>query len=141
MNRLAVKDFTFSDGTNLPAGSMLQVSAIHMHLDAEVFDDPLKFDGFRFVKMKERAVSEGHPEKKFDIVTTGAHSLAFGHGKHACPGRFFAAMEIKLMLAYVVMTYDMKLVGGVRPPDSPFLYTRMPNARAEVLFRRRKVDA
>jgi len=140
MNRLAVKDFTFSDGTNLPAGSILQASAIYMHLNAEVFEDPLKFDGFRFIKMKESAMSEGHPEKKFDVVTTGVHSMAFGHGRHACPGRFFAAMEMKMMFAYVVMTYDTKLVGGVRPPDSRFLHSRLPNTTAEVLFRKRKVD-
>ncbi len=140
MIRLAVKDFTFSDGTTLPAGSMVQVLARHMHLDAEVFEDPLKFDGFRFVKMKERALSEGHLEKKFDVVTTSAHSLAFGYGRHACPGRFFAAMEIKLMFAYIVMTYDTKLEGGVRPPDSRFLQSRLPNTTAEVLFRKRRVD-
>lgn len=140
MQRLAMKEFTFSDGTKVPAGSMLQVSAIHMHLDAEVFEDPMKFDGFRFVKMKDRAIAEGHPEKKFDLVTTGVHSMTFGYGRHACPGRFFASMVIKLMLAYAVMTYDMKLVGGVRPPDMRFLQSCVPNPTAEVLFRKRKVD-
>ena len=92
--------------------------------------------------MKERrAVSEGHPEKKFDVVTTSVHSMAFGHGRHACPGRFFAAMEVKLMFAYIVMTYDTKLVGGVRLPGSRLLQTCLPNTTAEVLFRKRKVDA
>lgn len=31
------------------------------------------------------------------LVTTSPNHLAFGHGKHACPGRFFAATEIKII--------------------------------------------
>jgi len=67
--------------------------------------------------MKERAVMEGHPDKKFDIVSISPHSLGFGQGRAACPGRFLAAADLKMMLTYVVVTYDLKLADGVRPPD------------------------
>jgi len=71
-------------------------------------------------------------------VSTGIGSLAFGHGRHACPGRYLAACELKLMLAHVVMAYDVKLENdGVRPEDMWIVTTCVPNPNAKVLFRRR----
>lgn len=39
--------------------------------------------------------------------------MAFGYGRHACPGRFFAANEIKLICAQILLNYDLKLPEGV----------------------------
>jgi len=65
--------------------------------------------------------------------------LAFGYGKHACPGRFFAANELKAMLCYVVMNYDVKLEGDskVRPENMYMGASVSPNPFAKVMFRRR----
>ena len=54
------------------------------------------------------------------------------------PGRFFAAIELKSMLAYVVVTYDMKLEDNVTHPPSWHIgtYTAV-NPRAKVMFRNR----
>ncbi len=46
------------------------------------------------------------------FASTGVNSLQFGLGRHACPGRFFAVMELKLLLAHLVMNYDVKLPDG-----------------------------
>jgi cytochrome P450 len=88
--------------------------------------------------MKEDAILDGKPNKKFDMISTSAQFLPFSHGRHACPGRFFAAVEIKMMLAYMLMTYDMKLVDGIRPPDIIVMNSPVANPSAEVLFRRRQ---
>jgi cytochrome P450 len=138
MGRLAVNEFTFSDGTTVPAGTTLSVPVGHIHLDPETYEDPKRFDGFRFIKMKERAAADGHPDKKFDMVSTSLQSLAFSHGRHACPGRFFAAVEVKLMLACVVMTYDVKMVDCVRPPEKWLMHNRVQDDTVEVLFRKRR---
>ncbi|KAF8959646.1 cytochrome P450 [Flammula alnicola] len=136
MQRVAVKDFTFSDGTIVPRGTTVGVAVQRAHMTESVYEDPMKFDGFRFVKMKER---EGM-EKKFDMVSTSCESLAFGHGRHACPGRYFATCELKLMLAHTVVTYDVKLeTEGVRPADMWVATACVPNPKANVLFRRRVV--
>jgi cytochrome P450 len=140
MDREPINDYIFADGTKVPAGATLSVALQNANLNPDSYDDPLKFDGFRFIKMKERAILDGRPEKKFDMVTTNVGSLSFGHGRHVCPGRFFASTEIKLMLAYVVTTYDVKMrEDGVRPPDALFVNRISPNPTAEVLFRRREV--
>jgi cytochrome P450 len=46
----------------------------------------------------------------------------FGYGRHACPGRFFAANEIKMMVANFVLAYDMRHPEGVteRYPNLSF---------------------
>jgi cytochrome P450 len=135
MDREPVNDYIFADGTKVPAGATLSVALRNANLNPDSYDEPLKFDGFRFIKMKER-----HPKKNFDMVTTNASSLSFGHGRHVCPGRFFASTEIKLMLAYVVTTYDLKMrEEGVRPPDDLFVNRIWPNRSADVLFRSRKL--
>ena len=138
MGRYAMADYTFSDGTSIPAGTIVGVSASSVHRDPQTYEDPLRFDGFRFVKMKERAALDGCPDKIFDMVTTNANFVAFGQGRHACPGRFFAAAEIKLLFAYIVTTYDIKLVDDSRPLDSFHLNGIMPDPAARVYFRRRQ---
>ena len=111
------------------------------HLDETIYEDPSKFDGFRFVKMKERQRQDGSnasSEKRFDIVTLSVNFLGFGYGRHACPGRFFVANEMKLMLAHIVLTYEVKLeTKGIHPPDVWMVTARIPNTTANVLFRKR----
>ena len=138
MGRYAIVDYTFSDGTFIPAGTVLSVSSSSVHLDPQTYEDPLKFDGFRFIKMKDRAAVEGHPDRKFDMVTINSDSVAFGQGRHACPGRFFASTELKILLAYIVKTYDVKLVDDARPPNLSRMNGILPHPAAKVYFRKRR---
>ena len=134
-----LQDYTFSDGTTVPAGSRVAVRVDGAHHNADLYPDPLRFDGFRFVKMREEAISNGSSGKTFDLVSVNANYLPFGYGRHACPGRFFAAYELKQMLAHVVHNYDVKFKdGGVRPPNKPFMAISFPDPTAEVLFRKRQ---
>lgn len=138
IGRVAINDYTFANGEKVPAGTMLAAAASSAHTDPSTYERPLEFDGFRFLKMRERAKLDGKLNEKFDMVSTSAHFLAFSHGRHACPGRFFATVEIKMMLAYMVVSYDMKLADGVRPPDVVLMNTPLANPSAEVLFRQRR---
>jgi len=118
----------------VPRGTTIALSVDSAHLNEKIYPDALKFDPFRFVKLKEQDQSG----KRFDLVTTGLDSLGFGHGRHSCPGRFLAVCQIKLMLAHVVMNYDVKFAKeGVRPKDMWFLTSCSPNPDAQVLFRKR----
>ncbi|KAJ7078772.1 cytochrome P450 [Mycena epipterygia] len=140
MMRKVVKPggYTMSDGTVLPPGAFVSVAARAAHHDPEFYGSPYVFDGFRFAKMREGdGAGEGF---KHHFVTTGVDYLAFGLGKHACPGRFFAAVESKAMLAHVVLNYDVKLEAeGVRPPDAEFAGMRLPNMEGRVCVRRREI--
>ena len=134
MKRFVRRDYTFSNGTTVPRGVLLVVAGHTIHTDKNIYPDALSFDPFRFVKLKEQETSG----RKFDMVTTSVDWLTFGHGKHACPGRYFAACEFKLMMAHVVMNYDVKLENaGVRPEDKWIATSCVPNPNVKVLFRRR----
>ena len=57
------------------------------------------------------------------------------------PGRFFAANELKAMLAYMVLNFDMKLGGdGKRPENVHWGPTVIPAPDARVLFRKRQTS-
>lgn len=45
------------------------------------------------------------------FVTTSPESLVFGHGAHACPGRFFASNEIKIVMIEMLRSWDFRLKG------------------------------
>ncbi|KAJ6557762.1 cytochrome P450 [Mycena capillaripes] len=141
MNRkvVAKNDFTFSDGTVIPYGSFLSVTGLAVQHDPANYDHPEIFDGFRFSRMRDegdRQATQGI--FKSHMVSTAPEHLAFGHGKHACPGRFFAATELKAMLAHVLLAYDVKADGGVRPLDYSFGRTRSPNPVAQIWIRKRQ---
>jgi cytochrome P450 len=53
---------------------------------------------------------EGHVAH---LVSAGPNHLGFGHGVHACTGRFFVSSEVKIALCRLLLKYDRKL------PDSP----------------------
>ncbi|TFK56600.1 cytochrome P450 [Heliocybe sulcata] len=133
MSRKALKPFTFSDGTVIPPGVYVNAAQAATHHDEEYYPDPDVFDGLRFAK------GEGESSKQH-LTSTGNDYVPFGHGRHACPGRFFAANTMKTMLAHLVVAYDVKLENeGVRPPDRWFGPVSSPNAKAKVLFRKRQV--
>ena len=67
-----------------------------------------------------------------------SHPLYFLFSRHS-PGRFFAANELKLMLAHIVLHYDVRSeVPGAVPPVRQFGQNTAPSTTARVLFRKRQ---
>ncbi|KAI0640078.1 cytochrome P450 [Trametes polyzona] len=136
--RKSLKDVTLSDGTFIPKGTLVAVPVHSMSRDDALYADANTFDAFRFSRMRER---EGEATKH-QYVNTSTEYVSFGHGKHACPGRFFAANELKAMLAYLVLNYDIKLPGdGKRPANLYWGPTVVASPTAQVLFRKRQTKA
>ena len=55
------------------------------------------------------------------------------------PGRFFAANELKAMLAFMVVNYDLKLAGdGARPANVFFGSSVVPAPSGQLMFRKRQ---
>jgi len=134
LKRQVKKDYTFSDGTTIPAGNLVSVPMLPIHLDPEIYSNPKTFDGFRFEKMrKERGEDTKHKFASLDL-----DYLIFGHGRQACPGRFFAAAELKTMIAHVLLNYDIKMANDAgRPANIHIASEMMPDPTAEILFRKR----
>ena len=82
MERKAMKDFTFSDGTFIPKGTHVAALARPVHLDEKNYEDPLSFKPFRFAEARE-GVDDLRDAVKNQLATTSLQYLLFGHGKHA----------------------------------------------------------
>lgn len=115
--RRVMKPYTFKDGSKAPVGAMLAVPVYAISRDPALFPNPDKFDPYRFSKLREDG-SNGHYQ--FASVTNG--TMAFGSGKYACPGRYFAALEIKLLIIHILQGFDLKAV-----PDSDGVARRYQN--------------
>jgi cytochrome P450 len=111
------------------------IRAIPINNDSSLWPNPEKFDGLRFYNLRQQPGSE----MKYQHTSTGADNINFGHGIWACPGRFFASAEIKVIMAYLITHYEIKLQPGKgRPGHFHYGFAILPDEGAEVLFRRRE---
>ncbi|KAF5350899.1 hypothetical protein D9758_010538 [Tetrapyrgos nigripes] len=119
LSRKVMKDFTFSNGTTVPVGTILSAANWAMHRDDGIYPDSLDFKPWRFSYMRHQ---EGE-SIKHQFVTPTLEWMLFGQGKHACPGRFFAAAELKSLVAHILLNYDIKFANDSRelPPLTKFL--------------------
>ena len=127
LERLVVRDTHLPDGTLLPRGSIIAVDSSDMW-SPKVHSDPDVFDGYRFFRMREA----GDGSTSF-VSSTKEHNV-FGGGRHICPGRFLASVEIKLCLVHILLKYDVRLAEGCVPKTIKNGLFQMvdPMARVEV---------
>ncbi|KAI9806379.1 MAG: hypothetical protein M1825_006494 [Sarcosagium campestre] len=164
---VAAKDgLVLKDGTHLPKGTVLSSASYSIHHDDDVYANANAYDPFRFsdnrtsldraaagasantaadgpgIHTTEQDAAHQHRAeilrgKNNATVTTSPSFLAFSHGRHACPGRFFAANEIKLLLAYLTLNYELEPL-ETRPADIWMATNCIPNLKATIRVRRRK---
>ncbi|KAJ7250589.1 cytochrome P450 [Mycena rebaudengoi] len=130
--------FTFSNGVTLPFGAIVSVANYATHHDDAYYRAAKQFDGFRFSNIREAA--DGFDTIRYQMVHTTPDYITFGHGRHSCPGRFFAANELKAALAHIVLFYDIQLgdnCHGVKPPNHWLSIALIPDKNAHVMFRKR----
>ncbi|KAL1639420.1 hypothetical protein SLS58_008001 [Diplodia intermedia] len=129
MTRVATTDVVIPSLPHLPlpTGTMLAISSSEPLRDPSTFRDPHLFIGDRFLRLREEAVAAasaaaGKTDEsddnsntagyKWQYATTSAQHVGFGHGPHACPGRFLAAAELKVALALLLLKYDWRFGEG-----------------------------
>ncbi|KAK7746226.1 hypothetical protein SLS62_009442 [Diatrype stigma] len=139
MRRQATQDIKLSDGTTIRKGQKVITDATHMWSAAHYGADAGQFDGARFLRLRQA----GGRERQGQLVSTSAEHLGFGHGHYACPGRFFAANEIKILLCHLLLKYDWELAPGSEHPRATpngFFIVGDPSTRFRVRRRREELD-
>ncbi|KAL6788456.1 cytochrome P450 [Trichoderma sp. SZMC 28012] len=135
--RKVLKPIDLSDGTHLPAGTRVLAPQAGISVDGQFFPNPEEFDPLRFYHMRQESAEASN---RWQFTSLNDTNLNFGAGKHACPGRFFAGNEIKLILAFFLINYDVRLKkGDERPKPMAMVMTKGPDAKAEFEFRRRQL--
>lgn len=113
----ASKGLTMENGLHLPKGSRVCISSHGLHNDESVYTDATRYDAFRYSRVLEQpAENETASPKPLSqsLAATSEVYLPFGHGKHSCPGRFFAADEMKIIFAYIFSNYEIMLIEETR---------------------------
>lgn len=131
------------DGIALPKGCTVSFIAYWTQTDIDNFENPFKYDPFRFSRAREAEKDEqGKPGlASLSFVSTGTQNLAFSHGKHACPGRFLVDFELKMIIAYVLMNYDIEFppeYKGKRPQNQWLTDACFPPEDVSIRVRRKE---
>lgn len=122
--RGVVKPFEFK-GYQVPAGWLAQYSILQTQRSPEVYTNPEQFDPDRFSPERQEA-----KQKPFSLI-------GFGGGPRICLGIAFAKLEMKLVMAYLLRSYEWELLPNqnLEPNVIP---TRRPKDGLKVKFRRRE---
>ncbi|KAK1141873.1 hypothetical protein N8T08_008386 [Aspergillus melleus] len=130
--RKALRPITLSDGTSIAPGTFTLAPANAVNFDNAIYPNADTFDGLRFYKLRQSSVDE---ENKHQLTSITKTQLQFGSGRHACPGRWFASHQVKLVLAKVIDGFELRLKGDQRPKGLLFQTNQLPDPKAEILFR------
>ncbi|KAJ5657107.1 hypothetical protein N7507_009057 [Penicillium longicatenatum] len=130
MQRIVTEDMQLQDGLDIPKGTYVAVTTNHM------WKSEPKFDGYRYLNMR----SQAGKEHKAHLVAYSLDHMGFGIGRHACPGRFFAANEVKIALCHILLKYDWKLIKGNAEDLQRSAIEIHLNPRVSVAVRRRREE-
>ncbi|WP_417458344.1 cytochrome P450 [Kordiimonas sp.] len=99
--RETVRDVEYA-GHVIPKGTVIGISMVATHRDAEVWEKPQDFDPMRF--SPEGGVRARH---RFAWVP-------FGGGAHMCLGLHFAYMQAKVIMTHLLPHYEISLPEGYK---------------------------
>ncbi|KAH8888269.1 cytochrome P450 [Thozetella sp. PMI_491] len=134
--------FRFHDGFELPQGAKVAIPALAIQTSLDNFQDPLTVDISRFAKLRPAAgPNDGDEGDKWGASTISETNLAFGFGRHACPGRFYAVRKAKMIFSKLIMEYDIKWEGTKsRPPSLSVNGQFAPNQSQKIFLRKRNMS-
>ncbi|XP_015667846.2 cholesterol 7-alpha-monooxygenase [Protobothrops mucrosquamatus] len=106
--RVAKKDFILqlgNDSYNIRKDDIIAVYPQLLHLDPEIYPDPLtfKFDRYLGENGEEKTFYRNGHKLKY-------YYMPFGTGLAKCPGRLFAINEIKQFLSFLLFYFEVELV-------------------------------
>ncbi|KAK6822870.1 cytochrome P450 [Apiospora arundinis] len=157
--RKVMKDGLVTDkGVPLKKGTIVSFLASQAQMDPAKFTNAAVFDPWRFSRpiwseqeKKEKSQENGgvngeqQPKEKAayhkdSFVTTSPDYLPFGHGRHACPGRFLVDFELKMTVAYILKHYDLEFppeYNGKRPANGQIAELSTPPPGVKIRVKRR----
>ncbi|ALF53279.1 cytochrome P450 [Nostoc piscinale CENA21] len=109
--RGVIKEFEYN-GFYVPAGWQLYYSILMTHNLAEIYPEPERFDPERFSPQRQE-----HKKYPFSLI-------GFGGGPRVCIGMAFAKMEMKIVAAHLLRSYDWEIL-----PNQSLASVRIPTNR------------
>jgi cytochrome P450 len=112
LGRETVGDVTLADGSFIPAKTTVFIAPKLLHVRADVFSDPMRFDPDRWL---------GPSPPPFAFVP-------FGGGARRCIGEDFAWMEASIVLLALARRYRFVMDTGLDVPTLPSVTLRPAGA-------------
>ncbi|KAI1413681.1 cytochrome P450 [Hypoxylon sp. FL1857] len=137
-DRKVMSPIELSDGkTVLPRGASIAIPGVLMARDSIFYDDPQRFDGFRFYQPDEENVGSANTQHDYTGIEPG--NLSWGSGRFTCPGRWYGAAMIKLIVANLLLDYEFSFPPGQteRPPNTKYDTDVHPNFDQKIVLRKR----
>lgn len=134
MQRVTTETVTLSNGAIIPKKTHVGVAMTRTD-EQDIYANPETFDGYRYLKLRERPGFETIAQ----YANTSSIHVGFGHGTNACPGRWFAEAELKIMLCHMLMKYDIQATGR-KAEVQTYRFEYLADSEAKVLVRRRKEE-
>ncbi|GAB1319341.1 Ent-kaurene oxidase [Madurella fahalii] len=137
-DRKVMAPIELSDGkTVLHRGATIAVPGGPMARDPAFYDNPQHFDGLRFYRPDEDGI--GSTNAQHDYVGIEPGNISWGNGRFTCPGRWYAAAMIKLILANLLLEYDVSFPPGQteRPPNAKYDTEVHPDFGQKIVLKKR----
>jgi ent-kaurene oxidase len=85
--------------------------------------------------MRKGSPADAH---KHQLTTLENNATYFGGGRHGCPGRGFASVEVKMIISELLLKYDFKLKDeDCTPREFQYESIMILNPAKEILIRER----
>ncbi|KAF3940542.1 hypothetical protein ABW19_dt0207875 [Dactylella cylindrospora] len=144
---------TTSNGIFLPKGTAFSFPQHAKITDEDIYENATEHKYTRFYRgdlgpvnketsdsnREETTDEKGTSDRKLDryMVTITDDYPIFGIGLHACPGRFFAANELRILVAWLLLRYEIKPIEK-KPEGFKFTYNAIVDSKAHLQIRKRK---
>lgn len=137
VHRSTSQAVTLKDGLTIPPDTQILFPTHEICHDDDYYPDAATFDPERWLKMRRAGPAE-HSRYQFSYISDTY--VTMGAGSHACPGRALASAEIKLILVHMLQRWEIRYgtPDGKRPATVPIAFSRIPDAKADLLFRERE---
>ncbi|KAH7311269.1 cytochrome P450 [Stachybotrys elegans] len=145
VRRQALQPFELSTGARVDTGQWICAPSGAINTSPDYYTSPTEFSGFRFVEPSPldhdsvtkvaSTIKQPKPSKLTDVD----HSfLMWGIGRMACPGRFYAAAFMKVVISQLILKYDFDLVQPGAPRWISWRVARIPRPWTKMAFRPRE---
>ncbi|KAL4913995.1 cytochrome P450 [Aspergillus aurantiobrunneus] len=130
---VAPEGTTLPNGLFLPYGTKIGIPQYAVHRDSDLYFNPEEYNPYRFYN-PDATPSEHHENS---MTHTSESYVVFGHGRRQCPGRWIFAHIFKVLIAEMLLKYDIKPF-STRPKIHRWGRFQLPPLTTKLTVRRRK---
>jgi hypothetical protein len=133
-DRKVISPITLSDVTTLPRGTTIAMPGGLMARDSAYYSNPETFNSFRFFRPDEEST-----KMQQDYTGIEPGNLSWGSGRFTCPGRWYAAVMIKMIMAKLLLEFDISFPDGQkeRPANGKYDTEVIPDMKRKIVLTRR----